>query len=162
MPELVCDTTVIQYLHQIGLLGLLPTLASSVCVPAAVAQELEEGRIRGIDLPEFSTLDWLRVLSPEHRPRLPDAGDLGPGESEVLWLTAERPERIAVLDDGKARQAAAQLGLPFTGLLGLLLDSKRRGLIVSVGPHLAALRNRNFHLSPRSVEAILRQTGESP
>lgn len=50
MPEVVSDTSPIQYLFQCGLLDLLPRLYRAVLIPEAVAQELEVGRTRGIPL----------------------------------------------------------------------------------------------------------------
>ncbi len=44
MPDIVCDTSSIQYLHQIELLHLLPALAGRIFIPPAVLHELEEGR----------------------------------------------------------------------------------------------------------------------
>ena len=162
MSELICDTTVVQYLHQIGLLGLLPALASQVIIPVAVAEELAVGLARGIELPNVQALGWARVLSPAAKPPLPDSSDLGAGELEVLWLANERQGSIAVLDDGKARQVAAAINVPFTGTLGLLLDAKRAGLVSAIAPYVDELRQRNFHLSLRARAAILHEAGETP
>jgi len=162
LSELICDTTVVQYLHRIGLLRLLPALASQVIIPAAVAEELAAGIARGIELPKVMTLGWARVLSPISKPPLPDSGDLGAGESEVLWLALERPDGVAVLDDSKARQVAARMGIPFTGTLGLLLDAKQAGLIPLVAPHIIELCKHNVFVSPRARDSVLRKASESP
>jgi uncharacterized protein len=162
LSELICDTTVVQYLNRIGLLRLLPALAAHVVIPAAVVEELTVGIAKGIELPDVQTLGWARVLSPNARPSLPDSGDLGAGELEVLWLASERPDGVAVLDDGKARQVASQMEISFTGTLGLLLDAKRSGLISLIAPHIVALRTHGFHVSARARESILRKAGESP
>ena len=104
MSELICDTSVVQYLHQVHLLHILPALGSPVVLPEAVVVELEQGRARGIDLPDLSALGWLTIRTASVRPLLSHAADLGPGESEVLWLALECPNSIAVLDDAVARQ----------------------------------------------------------
>ena len=66
MPDIICNTSPLQYLHQIGRLGLLPHLVSRIVVPAAVAGELAEGRRLGMDLPIPESLpfpiDDLQVL----------------------------------------------------------------------------------------------------
>lgn len=41
-----------QYLYQVGLLHILPTLATEVIVPPAVIDELAVGRAMGLSLPE--------------------------------------------------------------------------------------------------------------
>jgi uncharacterized protein len=43
LPEFFCNTSPLQYLHQAGLLDLLPKLTGGVIVPDAVAEELNEG-----------------------------------------------------------------------------------------------------------------------
>ena len=60
----MCDTSPIQYLHQLGLLHLLPALAGRIVIPPAVLHELEEGRSCEIDLPDVKALAWLTVCSP--------------------------------------------------------------------------------------------------
>ena len=161
MPELICDTTVVQYLHQVHLLNLLPALGSPIVLPEAVVAELEQGRVRGIDLPDLSTLSWLTTRSVRVRPPLTRAAELGSGESEVLWLTLERPGSIAVLDDAAARQQAIESGVPLTGILGLLVDAKRRGLLPAVSPVLDELQRRGFYLSARTQTLVLGHSGET-
>ncbi|HYH46921.1 MAG TPA: hypothetical protein VEG34_14655 [Thermoanaerobaculia bacterium] len=48
MPEVVCDTSPLQYLHQLDLLDLLPTLATRVLVPPAGFEKAAAG----IDAPQ--------------------------------------------------------------------------------------------------------------
>lgn len=51
MPEVITDTSPIQYLHQINQLNLLPTLYAQIRMPQAVADELAQGRTQGISFP---------------------------------------------------------------------------------------------------------------
>jgi predicted nucleic acid-binding protein len=64
LPEVICNTSPLQYLHQIGQLELLPALVSRVVVPTAVAEELAEGRRRGLDLPVPEVLPWVDLCVP--------------------------------------------------------------------------------------------------
>ena len=144
MPELICDTTVVQYLHQVHLLHNLPALGSPVVLPEAVVVELEQGLARGIDLPDLTALGWVTIRTASVRPPLSHIAELGPGESEVLWLALERPTSIAVLDDAAARQQAIECGVRVTGILGLLVDAKRQGLIRAVSPVLDDLGSQRF------------------
>lgn len=64
MPEVVSNTSPLQYLHQLGLLDLLPRLVGRVTVPQAVVDELEAGRSLGHDLPEVTSLAWVTVRIP--------------------------------------------------------------------------------------------------
>lgn len=162
MPELICDTSALLALHQVGLLHVLSALGSAVTVPTAVERELATGRSAGHDVPDVAGLDWTTIRPPNTTPALPDAEDLDAGESDVLWLVLETPGSVAILDDAAARRVASRLGVPFTGTLGLLVDAKHRGLIPAVAPVLDELDHHHFHMSPGIRQMILRTAGETP
>ena len=136
MPKVICDTSPLQYLHQLDLLHILPALTDGVTVPPEVVEELENGRRLGIELPDLADKDWLTVQSPVSSPALPLVNDLGLGETAVLMLALELSDTVVVLDDALARQVAETLKLKLTGTLGLLLDAKRANLIPQVAPVL--------------------------
>lgn len=78
MPEVICNTSPLQYLHQIGHLSLLQALAPRVLVPEAVLIELQQGLKHGIDLPDITLHSWIEIRA---APRLPSAvlaSNLGP------------------------------------------------------------------------------------
>ena len=158
---MVCNTSPIQYLHQLGLLDLLPKLGGRVCIPPAVIEELAAGREAGVDLPDLTQLDWVRVRRPVSAAALPLVRDLGPGETEVLMLGLESRESILVLDDALARRVAVGLGLRLTGTLGILLSAKRIGLLSAVTPLLDRLQRLRFHLAPQTRAAVLTLADES-
>jgi len=115
LPEVICNTSPIQYLHQLQLLRILPALAGRVIVPPAVIDELGEGRNLGMILPDLTGLDWIEIRRPlsERAARL--VTNLGPGETEVLMLALELDDAVVVLDDAFARRVAESLGLRFKG-----------------------------------------------
>jgi len=160
LSEIICNTSPIQYLHQIGAMSLLSSLVGHLTVPQAVVGELAEGRRMGIDLPDVTTEDWITVRRPTSEPALPLVSELGPGETEVLMLALEAPEAIVILDDGLARWVAEKIGVRLTGTLGVLRDAKKAGLIPAVKPFLDQLQERGFHLAAKTRIAVLRQTGE--
>ena len=161
MPEVISNTSPLQYLYQLGLLELLPRLAGRVTVPQSVVDELEAGRALGHDLPEVATLPWGTVRVPATSQYVASP-DLGRGETDVLRLALELPagEAVVILDDAKARDAAGKLGLKLTGTLGVLLDAKRAGLVLEVAPHLDRLDALGFRLSRGTRGAVLRLAGE--
>ena len=134
MPEVVCNTSPLQYLHQIGQLRILPALAGSIIVPISVQAELDAGIAKGLDLPKIENLNWIQIRAPISVKAASLITDLGPGESQVLMLALETPGSIALLDDGLARRVAIARGIPIKGTLGLLLDAKRAGHITVVKP----------------------------
>jgi len=161
LPDLICDTSPIQYLHQLDLLQILPTFGGRVLVPPAVVDELTVGRSIGVNVPDVEALDWVMVQRPISEIALPLVAHLGPGETEVLMLALEMREAVAVLDDALARQMAETLGLHFTGTLGLLLDARKAGLVAEVRPLLDKLNALQFRLAPHTYAAVLRLAGEA-
>jgi uncharacterized protein len=99
LPEVICDTSPLQYLHQLGQLSILPALAGSIIVPPSVQVELDAGILKGLDLPTVENLGWVRIQSPISAKAASLITDLGPGESQVLLLALEIPGSVALLDD---------------------------------------------------------------
>lgn len=160
MPEVICNTSPLQYLHQIGHLELLPSLVSRIIVPTAVADELAEGRRRGLDLPVPESLPWVDLRDPSGEKVMRLVADLGPGETGVLLLALERVDPVVILDDALARRYAEVLKIRLTGTLGILLDAKRRGLVSAVTPLLDDLQRLGFRLSDQTRRAVLRMADE--
>jgi predicted nucleic acid-binding protein len=147
-------------LSQVNRLHLLPALFSTILVPTAVDEELATGRSCGHDVPVISSIRWITVRSPVARPALPDAHLLGRGESEVLWLALEVKDCLALIDESPARRVASQLGIAFTGTLGLLLDAKHLGLVGTVATILDELERHDFRMSARLRQLVLKRAGE--
>jgi predicted nucleic acid-binding protein len=162
LPEVICNTSPLQYLHQLDLLDVLQAFTDHVIVPPAVVHELAAGRAQGVNLPDPTALQWVTVRQPVSTPVLPLVTDLGPGETAVLALALESPGAVVILDDALARQVAAALHIPFRGTLGLLLDAKRAGLVSTILPLLDQLQALRFRLNVRTREAILALAGETP
>jgi len=160
LPEIICNTSPLQYLHQLGVLHVLPALAKPITVPPSVQEELRIGRELGLNLPDLRSLDWIVVRLPSSSVALPLVTDLGPGEREVLALALETPGSICVLDDALARQVARTLQLRFTGTLGILIDAKRAGLLVAIRPLLEQLDALGFRLAAHTRTAVLKLAGE--
>ena len=159
MPEIICNTSPLQYLHQSGALHVLLELVRTITVPPAVQEELETGRRLGLNLPDLQMLDWVVMRRPSSSVALPLVTDLGSGEREVLALALETPDSVCVLDDSLARQVARTL-LRITGTLGILIDAKRLGIISVVGPFLDQLQSFGFRLAPHTRAAVLKLVSE--
>jgi predicted nucleic acid-binding protein len=150
---IVSNSSPLIALTQIEMLWLLPTLFEQVFIPSAVAYETARS------VPAFPWLNIRPLTNPvnEHVVR---AG-LGRGESEALSLALELDRATVILDERAARRLAGELGIPVTGTLGILLEARRRGTIVSLRPHLNALRDARFYLTPSLVRELLSEVGEA-
>jgi len=84
LREVFCNTSSLQYLHQLDLLPLLHRLAGRLIVLPAVVDELSAGISRGLNLPDLSGFDWVEVGVPRSLTAVPLVSDLGPGETQVL------------------------------------------------------------------------------
>jgi hypothetical protein len=77
------------------------------------------------------------------------------------WLALELGAELVLMDEAEGRAAAALLNLKTMGLLGILLQAKRQGLITAVAPLLDRLQNEaRFWIAPSLREALLQAAGE--
>ncbi len=160
MPIVICNTSVLQYLHQIDLLDLLPALFGQVQIPHAVAAEMDEGKRRNVSLPTLEDLSWVTIRPVRDRTLLPLITSLGDGEKEVLALGLEATDALLVLDDRNARRYATAAELEVTGTLGILILAKERGLLGSIRPALDRLQALRFRLSAATRQIVLDLAGE--
>ncbi|MCC7491390.1 MAG: DUF3368 domain-containing protein [Fimbriimonadaceae bacterium] len=164
MPA-VSDTSPLLNLAIIDQLVLLPQQFGEVWVPPAVLTELqaESTRPGSSSLREALRLNWLQerlVRQPALCHEL--ALRLDSGEAAAIALALEQRPEVVLIDERDGRAVATALGLPVTGVLGVLLRAKRDGQITSLAPLLAALRDQaRFHLAGRLYRAILEAAGEA-
>ena len=65
------------------------------------------------------------------------------------------------MDERLGRESARHLGLRCIGLVGILIESKHKGLIHYVKPYIEALRDlAGFRLSGELYLRVLRDEGE--
>lgn len=161
MPEVIANTSPLQYLFQLDLLDLLPQLYEEVLVPEGVVRELRSGVDRGVPLPDLRSLSWLRIRNVKNTAVLPLVAGLGLGEREVLALALELDSPLVVLDDALARRFAQRLNLALTGTLGLLLRAKQCGRIERIRPYLDRLEALRFRLDSSTRAGVLELAEEA-
>lgn len=156
MPEVISDTSPLQYLTQINLLHILPALAGRIIVPQAVVEELAQGRAAGLSLPDPSVIEWMIIRRSVGASALAIVTDLGPGETETLLLALESQDALVILDDALARRIAQTQGIRVIGTLGVLLEAKRAGHVPLIRPYLDQLDTLRFRLASHTREAVLK------
>ncbi|MFQ5421377.1 MAG: DUF3368 domain-containing protein [Anaerolineae bacterium] len=68
-----------------------------------------------------------------------------------------------LVDERKARRVADRFGLKFTGLMGVLVESKQAGQITAVKPLIDRLRHEaNFWISDDLYHYVLAAANETP
>lgn len=160
MPEVISNTSPLQYLHQLGVLDWLPQVATRVLIPSAVVSELDAGIALGIALPDVRRLSWIEIRDPSHADQWQMISGLGAGESAALALAAEMAGTTLLLDDALARRMATLLNIPIRGTLGILLDAKKIGLTKSVKPLIDQRQKLGFRCSATTRNAVLSLAGE--
>jgi len=72
----------------------------------------------------------------------------GAGEAEAIVLAREIGDALVLMDERMGRAAAIRLGLRVTGLVGVLIEARERGLLADAEAVLEALHQRaGFWLS---------------
>ena len=103
---------------------------------------------------------WLVEVHPGPVPSNVSAFGLGQGETAVIAHALSNPGSGAIVDDQAARNAAAALGIPRQGTLGVIISAKSKGLIQSARPVLEQLRQSGMYLSDGVMNQALSQVGE--
>ncbi|MDP4709712.1 MAG: DUF3368 domain-containing protein [Saprospiraceae bacterium] len=86
---------------------------------------------------------------------------LDPGEAEAIILAKETQATFLVIDERKGRKLAEAHGLRIIGLLGVLIQAKKKGYIDLLRPILDTLIDQiGFRVSQQLYVRILAEVGE--
>ncbi|MBV6403765.1 MAG: DUF3368 domain-containing protein [Flavobacteriales bacterium] len=151
MPEVVIsDSSCLIALTNAGHLGILHKVYGVIITTPEVVAEY------GLEVPE-----WIHVRSPKDSSLTERfSAQVDPGEASAIALAMEIEGSVLILDDWSARRLAADLSLPHTGTVGVLLKAKALGVIPFIAPILNDLERVQFRLSPGIIRASLRLAGE--
>ena len=155
----VSDTSPILNLRRINRLELLSSLYTQVLIPPAVFAELGANTGHVDTMGVYSSL---RVEAPRNQLRVRELQrNLDAGEAEAIVLAVECGADLLLVDERRGRRAAEAAGLRITGLLGVLADAKRVGLIDRVKPVMDDLiEHARFWISRDLYNAVLAELGE--
>ena len=138
MPKtIISDTSCFIVLTNIGELDLLHKVYEQIVTTLEIATEYGEL------LPE-----WVEIVTvaDKYRQQLLEM-QIDKGESSAIALALETPNSIVILDDYKARKIAEQLGITFTGTIGVIIKAKLKAIIPSIKPLLEKIKLTDFRLS---------------
>jgi predicted nucleic acid-binding protein len=159
----VSDTGPIIGLAKANRLALLKNLFEKVLIPPMVRKELFAKTGDEAEWIDSALTDFIQVF--EIRPIDETAKlileGLGEGERQAIGIAASMGnDAILLIDDLAGRQAAEKLNIKITGLVGVLLLAKERGLIKSVSDIIEEIRSKGYWLSNSIVDIAKQVAGE--
>ena len=149
---IITDTSCIILLDKIGELDLLHQLYGQVYITSVIADEY------GQELPDYFIIEdagnkaLVNLLVKENR--------LDIGESTAIALALEKSDSILVIDEYKGRKVAKSLDIKVIGTIGILINSKKNGLISNIKPYLEKLEQNHFRISQEILSQALQECGE--
>ncbi len=147
---IVSDTSCFIILTNIGELELLHKLYGQIITTIDIATEYGE------TLPE-----WVQIKSVKDKFKQQILElQIDKGESSAIALALEIPGSTIILDDLKARRIANQLGLSFTGTIGVIIKAKLNGIIPSIKPILKKIKQTDFRISDEIEFLALKEAKE--
>ena len=150
-------------LARIGKLDLLHELYGDLIISEAVWHEVvvEGAGQPGAD--EVKAASWIKTQAAINR-QLVQAlqQELDAGEAEAIALTLEIAAELLLIDEHLGREVARHFGLRYTGLIGVLIEAKRKGFVHAVKPHLDSLRDTaGFRVGETLYLRVLQDEGEA-
>lgn len=155
---IVSDTSSISNLLQIGLIDILHVLYGDITITPAVRRELynlsEQEK-------QIEQIDWIKVKAPQDQRMIVQLlEEIDLGEAESIVLAIEEKAKYLIIDEYKGRSIADSYGIKIVGILGVLIQAKKRSIIPAVKPPIDKLIEIGFRLDKKLIEKVLKGLGE--
>jgi predicted nucleic acid-binding protein len=138
----VADSSPLIAMGRIGRLEILHAVFGQLLVPDAVWREVVEAAAEKPGSSDIAAASWIE------RRTVKDSAwvsllkhDLGSGEAEAIVLARETGADFVLIDERLGRSAARNLGLQVVGLIGVLIEGRKQGLITDADEIVERLRN---------------------
>ncbi|WP_411813200.1 DUF3368 domain-containing protein [Chlorogloeopsis sp. ULAP02] len=159
---IVSNTSPISNLAKVGQLSLMQQIYGRVLIPCAVHEELLDERAGETVITVVQSATWMEIQSVQNRKLVDELRTrVNIGEAEAIALAVEVEANRLLIDERLGRQAATDLGLKITGVLGILLLAKHHKLITEIKPIMSSLVTQaNFRISSQLYADVLGAAGE--
>jgi uncharacterized protein len=157
----VADSSVITGLLALRKIELLHFIFGQVLITNSVNKELSSLKDFGYDIKNLDK-SWIKIAEIENfEQRNILLKRLDPGEADSIILAIEKNADFLLMDEKKGRKIAKEIGLQVVGLVGILIQSKKLGLILSLKSELQFLTSKlEFRMSDELIERALKEVGE--
>lgn len=161
--KIVSNTGPLIGLAKIDRLSILKDIATKIIIPPMVQRELlgktgiESERIDNA-LNDFINVIELKSLDSAIEDAL---ADLDEGERQAIALASTfSKDVLLLLDDRAGRSVAEKLNIPTTGLIGILLLAKEKGILENIGSLINELRSQGYWISEEIADLAKDLAGE--
>ena len=147
---IISDTSCFIVLANIDELDLLQKVYGKIITTIEIATEY------GKPLP-----DWVEIgkVNDNYKQQLLEM-QVDKGEASALALALETPDSTVILDDYRARKVAEKLKINYTGTIGVIIRAKINGILPSIKPLLAKIKQTDFRLTNEVEQQALKEAGE--
>lgn len=147
---IISDTSCFIVLTTINQLDLLQKVYGKITTTIEVLNEYGE------PLP-----DWVEIekAKDNYRQQLLEM-QIDTGEASAMALALETPDSTIIIDDYRARKIAEKLKLNYTGTIGVIIKAKLKGVIPSIKPILAKIKQTDFRLGIDVEQQALKEAKE--
>ncbi len=158
----VSNTSPILNLAIIDRLILLRQLYLRVVIPQSVYDEIVVVGEGQPGAAEVKSADWIEVKSVKNHTLATSLRlELDTGGADAIALAEELKADLLLIDERKGRAVANRLRIRNIGLLGVLVDAKKRGNLSAIKPVVDALISKaGFWIDAELYKRILETAGE--
>lgn len=151
---IVSDTSPLHYLVLAGQVEVLRQLYSRVLCPREIVAELSHPHAPApVRLWAQALPAWIEVCDAPAW-KHPELERLDAGEAAAIRLARELHADVLLIDERRGRQVAGRLGLRVAGVLAVLADAAKAGLLDFDHALSALATQTNFRASPRVIGMI--------
>jgi len=151
---IVSNTGPLIALAKVDLFHLLKEIGNEVRIPPVVHRELlgkigSESKYIDRALNDFIQITEISLFDKKVEIA---AADLDEGEKQAIGLAFTYGRDVLLLmDDNAGRNAAKKLNIPTTGVIGILIMAKEKGVVKDVGKIIEEIRCQGYWLSDELI-----------
>jgi len=133
---IISDTSCLILLDKIGELELLNKLFGTIITTNEVAKEFGQTLPYWVEIKEPSNKNFQSIIE----------ASVDKGEASAIALAIELNNCLLIIDDLKGRKFTNKIGITIIGTIGVIVDAKLTGHIISVKPILDKIKLTNFRI----------------